>query len=285
MEDFKLFNNGKRISETSSIIDSDDLRKLSFAVSRKGKELFLTNMSNGESVKCYSAIKCYGNVSFIGRDVSNSTFNSKNEDEEAVVDRILENQIFILRVDLISFETLTFEDEEDTEKETFQEERYTIFSKTGSVFVEKRTGYGVVDFNGNIIVPFGKYDWIDAFWRGLARVKIGQGVGTGYIPGNKWGIINAKGEEVVPVEYDEIWNFFGKDYPTIRLFNNNTKYQVYFSNPTKICPWRPTPKNHFSGSTSPSSRIDWQAETWDAMTDGMYGDMPEGFDGDFDWYR
>ena len=24
-------------------------------------------------------------------------------------------------------------------------------------------------------------------------------------------------------------------------------------------------------------------DTWDAMTDGMYGDMPEGFDGDFDW--
>jgi hypothetical protein len=24
------------------------------------------------------------------------------------------------------------------------------------------------------------------------------------------------------------------------------------------------------------------ADTWDAMTDGMYGDMPEGFDGDFD---
>ena len=24
-------------------------------------------------------------------------------------------------------------------------------------------------------------------------------------------------------------------------------------------------------------------ECWDAMTDGQYGDMPEGFDGDFDF--
>lgn len=283
MEDFKLFNNGKRISETSSIIDSDDLRKLSFAVSRKGKELFLTNMSNGKSEKCYSAIKCYGNVSFIGRDVSNSTFNSKNEDEVAVVDRILNNQMFILRVDLISFETLTFEDEEDKEKETFQEEKYTIFSKTESVFVEKRTGFGVVDFNDNIIVPFGKYDWIDAFWRGLAKVQIGKGIEPG--PGIKYGIINAKGEEVVPVEYDKIWNFFGKDYGSIVLEKNKIRYKVFFSNPTEIYPWRLTKRNHFSGGTSPSSRIDWKAETWDAMTDGMYGDMPEGFDGDFDWYR
>ena len=26
---------------------------------------------------------------------------------------------------------------------------------------------------------------------------------------------------------------------------------------------------------------DYMADTWDAMTDGMYGDMPEAFDGDF----
>ena len=28
---------------------------------------------------------------------------------------------------------------------------------------------------------------------------------------------------------------------------------------------------------------DYMADTWDAMTDGMYGDMPDGFDGDFDF--
>ena len=28
---------------------------------------------------------------------------------------------------------------------------------------------------------------------------------------------------------------------------------------------------------------DYMADTWDAMTDGMYGDMPVGFDGDFDF--
>ena len=29
--------------------------------------------------------------------------------------------------------------------------------------------------------------------------------------------------------------------------------------------------------------FDYEKETWDAMTDGMYGDMPEGFDGDYNW--
>ena len=29
--------------------------------------------------------------------------------------------------------------------------------------------------------------------------------------------------------------------------------------------------------------FDYEKETWYAMTDGMYGDMPEGFDGDYNW--
>ena len=28
---------------------------------------------------------------------------------------------------------------------------------------------------------------------------------------------------------------------------------------------------------------DYAQDTWDAMTDGMYGDMPDGFDGDYDF--
>ena len=29
--------------------------------------------------------------------------------------------------------------------------------------------------------------------------------------------------------------------------------------------------------------IDWREESWYAMTDGQYGDMPNGFDGDYDF--
>ncbi len=236
MEDFKLFNYGKRINETSSIIDFDDLIKLGYTVSRKDKKLILTNTSNGEKMDCYSAIKCYGNVCYIGRDVSNSKIYSLIEDATNIIDEILERHLYVLRVDLIPFELLTF-DESEKEKETSLLERYTIFSKAQSVYVEKRDSYGVVDFNDHIVVPFGKYDWIDAFWRGLARVKIGQEIGSSAISGNKWGIINAKGEEVVPVEYDTVWNFFGKNYATIILEKNGQKYQISFQNPTTIIPW------------------------------------------------
>ena len=111
-----------------------------------------------------------------------------------------------------------------------------------TVIQNSKNEWGVFDINGQEIVPFGKYAWIDGFEFGLARVRT-KGMtwwakehtdglikfdGTIIIdhekvkkdiernlkehPENKakWGIINEKGEEVLPVIYDEVWNFFGK---------------------------------------------------------------------------
>lgn len=61
-------------------------------------------------------------------------------------------------------------------------------------------GYGVINSNGNIVIPFGQYGIIDGFTKGYARVK----------KGGKWGIIDTKGKVVLPLEYDEIWNFHNK---------------------------------------------------------------------------
>lgn len=33
----------------------------------------------------------------------------------------------------------------------------------------------------------------------------------------------------------------------------------------------------------PMDNIDWEEETWYAMTDGMYGDMPEGGCDGYEW--
>ena len=71
--------------------------------------------------------------------------------------------------------------------------------------------WGVVDVaKRQVIVPFGKYNWISECDYGLARVRKGKDNYWDTPNGNKWGIINMEGEEVVPVEYDKIWNFAGK---------------------------------------------------------------------------
>lgn len=98
----------------------------------------------------------------------------------------------------------------------------------GNVIVIQHSDYkwGVVNAAGEEIVPFGKYDWIDGFDSGLARVKKGKAPNN-LDCNNKWGIINEKGEEVLPVEYDNIWNFVGKNRFSTKVVKNGASHEVY----------------------------------------------------------
>lgn len=71
----------------------------------------------------------------------------------------------------------------------------------------KHFGYAVLNIDGTEVVPFGKYSWIDGFDKGLARVKIGNVTNGQKENGNKWGLINENGKEILPLEYDNIWTF------------------------------------------------------------------------------
>ena len=74
--------------------------------------------------------------------------------------------------------------------------------------------YGVITTDGTILVPFGKYDYIDDnFNHGIARVKRGKG-SNGVLSSNcKWGIIDTNGNELIPVIYDNAWQ--DKNKPNI----------------------------------------------------------------------
>lgn len=54
----------------------------------------------------------------------------------------------------------------------------------GEVTVVRNSDYewGVVDNEENIIVPFGKYGWIDGFDNGLARVRTNKKLGLSNNP-------------------------------------------------------------------------------------------------------
>ncbi len=93
--------------------------------------------------------------------------------------------------------------------------------------------YGVTDNDGNVIVPFGKYGWISGFEHGLARVKSIQGLlrfnsKTGTVENPKWGIIDMDGNEVLSVEYDEIWNFLGKGRSSTKVVKDGESYDFDF---------------------------------------------------------
>lgn len=117
---------------------------------------------------------------------------------------------------------------------------YKVENTFGAIKVVQRNDnkWAVLDSQGAAIVPFGRYDWIDGFDSGLSRVKIGTQT-NGQIASNvKWGIINEKGEEVLPVIYDNIWNFLGKNRFSTNVEKDGIKEKVYFHNLNPSLPVR-----------------------------------------------
>ena len=94
---------------------------------------------------------------------------------------------------------------------------------------DKNFGYAVLNTDGTEVVPFGKYSWIDGFDKGLARVRIGNVTNGQNENGNKWGLIDENGREILPLEYDCIWTFYGKKRVTTKVVKGNVAHNVILS--------------------------------------------------------
>ena len=105
------------------------------------------------------------------------------------------------------------------------------------------------------MVPFGKYKWIEGFDKsGYCRVYVLKDTGVDPVEALKkptllsnrdfpdteyfckhtlvyrqWGIINYKGEEVLPCQYDEIWKFIGKDYTATKIVKDGVYDYFYLT--------------------------------------------------------
>ena len=181
-----------------------------------------------------------------------------------------------------------------------------------NIFVAENREYkwGVVDAQDNIIVPFGKYGWIDSFEQGLARVRTDKR--TTYTKNTlamfldddltryttdpkeiedhmlaekkahperfaKWGIINTQGEEVLPLEYDNIWNFVGKNRCSTRVEKDGESHEVYFSDL----------KPQLHETEDVDDYYDDEPDSYDDGYDGSYFRIQDCYDiyGNFDYER
>ena len=190
----------------------------------------------------------------------------------------------------------------------------TPINSSLTVVQDNDYNWGAIDEDGNIVIPFGKYAWIDGFQNGLAKV-IGHNDTTSprlrldlvYDDNDlnikkervaEQGIINENGEEVLPLEYT-VWKFYEKEFPTIKYFKGTESHTVTYEslNPDLLedDEWGidddddddsydyNDPYDRYDDYDDYNDYNDRMRDTWDAMTDGMYGDMPDGFDGDFDF--
>lgn len=81
----------------------------------------------------------------------------------------------------------------------------------------REKGYTLIDRLGNTIIPYGTYSYVDGADHGLIRVKIGKGSNINACPECKWGIVDTKGIVRLPIEYSNIWNFYGKHRNSTRV--------------------------------------------------------------------
>lgn len=98
--------------------------------------------------------------------------------------------------------------------------RYPDTSDTLFTVEDKQCKYAVMDNNGNEIIPFGKYTYIDGASHNYFRVKVGGTPDCIEGHGAKWGIINHKGEIVVPLEYDFVQPFYQRNRAKVQLRSN-----------------------------------------------------------------
>ena len=120
----------------------------------------------------------------------------------------------------------------------------------------KNREYGVINIYGEEIIPFGKYDYIDVFDRGYARVKIGKASSNIKDNCNKWGIIDEDGEEILPVKYDKVWNFVGKEYDSVIVEKGQSQELIYIN----------------FGSNSQTDCLDYKNDCFDDEETHHYGE-------------
>ena len=126
--------------------------------------------------------------------------------------------------------------------------------------------------NHKVYVPIHRYSFIDHFGGAYSRVNI-EDKTTGK---KKWGIINWYGKEVVPVIYDEIWKFFGKDIQNVKLIQNSVIKWFNRNTGWVTDEFPPIQKESIDYELGNSDR-----DNFYAMTDGAEGEYEDVYDIDY----
>lgn len=83
--------------------------------------------------------------------------------------------------------------------------------------------YGYINQHNQQIIPFGRYCWCDPqFICGYARVLKYDF----FEEKNKWGIIDTKGNIIIPLEYDKIWTLKEGHLHEVKAFKNDKELKI-----------------------------------------------------------
>lgn len=131
----------------------------------------------------------------------------------------------------------------------------------GLAAAKKNGKWGYIDKKGQVVIPF-RFAKAKSFSDGLAAVAFKI----------RYGYIDRHNNTIIPFRYIKADDF---DEGLASVETSNDGYGE-ISKDGIVVEWE-TPSNHGRDD------YDYERDTWDAMTDGQYGDMPDGFDGDYDF--
>ena len=107
-------------------------------------------------------------------------------------------------------------------KEILPLEYYDLIPAIGNkdLFTAKKQGaYSLINIQGEEIVPYGEYQYIDGLDHGYARIRTTN---------NLWGLIDEKGKTVLSPIHNTIWNFYGKNRLSTKIVDGNKEYLFFF---------------------------------------------------------
>lgn len=112
--------------------------------------------------------------------------------------------------------------------------------KLVTIFVnsEYEYGWGVASSKNSYLIRPGKYDWISGFHKGYARIKKGTETNGNADADVLWGIVNEEGLDVIPPSYHDIYNFYGKDFDSIKVQKKKDSDYEYISFKELSSLWR-----------------------------------------------
>lgn len=138
----------------------------------------------------------------------------------------------------------------------------------GLAAVSNNGKWGYINTLGRIVIPI-KYTCASSFSDGLASVAKNR---HGY---NNYGFINKQNKTIIPFEY-KYAESFEEGLAYVETFFREFGYISKDNIPIDwVSPEDVRESNH--------EEPDYEQDAWYAMTDGQYGDMPDGFDGDYEW--